>query len=96
MYSRSAIETCVVGSRTCAEECEHYAAHHDHRRVCVEFVAGHEAEVRCARDGCGAALARPGRRPGVRETPTFFVNAERLDRPWRDLPQIVRESLATA
>jgi hypothetical protein len=28
MYSRSAIETCVVAARTCADECEHYAAHH--------------------------------------------------------------------
>jgi protein-disulfide isomerase len=37
-----------------------------------------------------------GRRAGVHETPTFFVNGERLDRPWHDLPQIVRASLATA
>jgi protein-disulfide isomerase len=37
-----------------------------------------------------------GRRAGVHATPTFFVNGERLDRPWRDLPQIVRASLATA
>jgi protein-disulfide isomerase len=34
-----------------------------------------------------------GRRAGVHATPTFFVNGERLDRPWRDLPQIVRASL---
>ena len=37
-----------------------------------------------------------GRRSGVQTTPTFFVNGERLDRPWHDLPQIVRASLATA
>jgi protein-disulfide isomerase len=37
-----------------------------------------------------------GRRAGVHATPTFFVDGERLDRPWRELPQIVRASLATA
>jgi len=37
-----------------------------------------------------------GRRAGVRATPTFFVDGVRLDRPWRELPQIVRASLATA
>lgn len=36
-----------------------------------------------------------GRRAGVHATPTFFVEGERLDRPWRDLPQIVRARLAT-
>jgi len=36
--------------------------------------------------GCGA---------GVRATPTFFVDGERLDRPWRELPRIVRARLAT-
>ena len=36
-----------------------------------------------------------GRRAGVHATPTFFVDGERLDRPWRELPQIVRASLAT-
>ena len=36
-----------------------------------------------------------GRRAGVHATPTFFVEGERLDRPWRELPQIVRASLAT-
>jgi protein-disulfide isomerase len=35
-----------------------------------------------------------GRRAGVDRTPTFFVDGERLDRPWRELPQIVRASLA--
>ena len=37
-----------------------------------------------------------GRRAGVHATPTFFVDGERLDRPWRDLQQIVRARLATA
>src|SRR3954469_2793143 len=37
-----------------------------------------------------------GRRVGVHETPTFFVDGVLLDRPSRDLPQIVRASLATA
>jgi hypothetical protein len=36
-----------------------------------------------------------GRRAGVNATPTFFVDGERLDRPWRELPQIVRASLAS-
>jgi protein-disulfide isomerase len=34
------------------------------------------------------------RRAGVHATPTFFVDGERLDRPWRELGQIVRASLA--
>src|SRR5918994_4882793 len=37
-----------------------------------------------------------GRRAGVHATPTFFVDGERLDRPWRELPQIVRARLARA
>lgn len=37
-----------------------------------------------------------GRRAGVRATPTIFVDGERLDWPCRDLPQIVRASLAKA
>jgi protein-disulfide isomerase len=37
-----------------------------------------------------------GRRAGVRVTPTFFVDGVRLDRPWRELPQIVRARLAAA
>jgi protein-disulfide isomerase len=37
-----------------------------------------------------------GRRAGVNATPTFFVDGERLDRPWRELPQIVRASLSRA
>jgi protein-disulfide isomerase len=37
-----------------------------------------------------------GRSAGVHATPTFFVDGERLDRPWSELPQIVRASVATA
>jgi NhaA family Na+:H+ antiporter len=37
-----------------------------------------------------------GRRAGVHATPTFFIDGERLDRPWPELPQIVRARLATA
>ena len=37
-----------------------------------------------------------GRAAGVHATPTFFVDGERLDRPWRELTQIVRASLAPA
>jgi protein-disulfide isomerase len=35
------------------------------------------------------------RSAGVHATPTFFLDGERLDRPWRDLPQIVRARLET-
>ena len=37
-----------------------------------------------------------GRRAGVHATPTFFVDGERLDRPWRELAQIVPARLAAA
>jgi protein-disulfide isomerase len=37
-----------------------------------------------------------GRRAGVHATPSFFVDGERLDRPWRDLAQIVPARLAAA
>jgi protein-disulfide isomerase len=37
-----------------------------------------------------------GRRAGVHATPTFFVDGERVDRPWRDLPQILRTRLESA
>ena len=37
-----------------------------------------------------------GRRAGVHATPTFFVDGERLDRPWADLAQIVPARLAAA
>jgi Thioredoxin len=37
-----------------------------------------------------------GRRASVKATPTFFVEGERLDRPWRELPHIVRAILAGA
>jgi protein-disulfide isomerase len=36
-----------------------------------------------------------GRGAGVHSTPTFFLDGEPLDRSWRELPQIVRTSLAT-
>jgi protein-disulfide isomerase len=35
-----------------------------------------------------------GARAGVQATPTFFLNGERVDRPWCELPRIVRASLA--
>ncbi|MEX2194284.1 MAG: thioredoxin domain-containing protein [Thermoleophilaceae bacterium] len=37
-----------------------------------------------------------GRRAGVHATPTFFVDGERLERPWRELAQIVAARLAAA
>jgi protein-disulfide isomerase len=42
------------------------------------------------------ADAEGGRRVGVHATPTFFVDGERLDRPWRELAQIVPARLAAA
>ena len=42
------------------------------------------------------ADAEDGRRAGVHATPTFFLGGERLDRPWHELPQIVRASFAKA
>ena len=37
-----------------------------------------------------------GRRAGVHGTPTFFVNGERLDGPWRQLAQIIPAKIAEA
>jgi protein-disulfide isomerase len=37
-----------------------------------------------------------GRRAGVHGTPTFFLDGERLDCRWGELPQVVRARLATA
>lgn len=37
-----------------------------------------------------------GRRAGVHATPTFFVDGERLDGPWRQLAPIVRARLENA
>jgi protein-disulfide isomerase len=37
-----------------------------------------------------------GRRAGVHATPTFFVDGERLDRPWAELAQIVPARLTAA
>lgn len=42
------------------------------------------------------ADAEGGRRAGVHATPTFFVDGERLDRPWRELAQVVPARLAAA
>jgi Thioredoxin len=47
-------------------------------------------------ESASSPTSRGGRRAGVHATPTFFVDGERLDRPWREVPQIVRASLATA
>ena len=37
-----------------------------------------------------------GTRAGVRGTPTFFVNGERLDGPWRQLAQIIPATIAAS
>jgi hypothetical protein len=50
---RAAVEACVVVCRTCREECERHAAHHEHCRVCAE-VCG-----RCE-EACAALLASIG------------------------------------
>ena len=42
------------------------------------------------------AVIEGGRRAGVHATPTFFVDGERLDRPWRELARIVPARLAAA
>jgi protein-disulfide isomerase len=42
------------------------------------------------------ADADGGRRAGVHVTPTFFLDGDRLDRPWRELAQIVAARLAAA
>ena len=33
---RAAIEACAVACRTCGDECERHAAHHEHCRLCAE------------------------------------------------------------
>jgi hypothetical protein len=33
---RAAIEACAAACRSCGEECERHAAHHDHCRICAE------------------------------------------------------------
>ena len=50
---RAAVEACVVVCRTCREECERHAEHHEHCRVCAE-VCG-----RCEQ-ACEALLASIG------------------------------------
>lgn len=47
-------------------------------------------QARVAEDVAG------GRRAGVHATPTFFVDGERLEGPWRQLAQIVPARLAAA
>ncbi|WP_007026901.1 four-helix bundle copper-binding protein [Saccharomonospora iraqiensis] len=34
--TRSVLEACAVAARTCGDECESHAAHHEHCRVCAE------------------------------------------------------------
>ena len=34
--ARHVLETCMQACRTCAEECERHAGHHEHCRVCAE------------------------------------------------------------
>jgi hypothetical protein len=47
--------------------------------------------------GFGSACSRiGGRRAGVHATPTFFVDGERLDGPWRQLANIVPAKLKKA
>jgi protein-disulfide isomerase len=45
---------------------------------------------------CVLADIAGGRRAGVHGTPTFFVDGERLDGPWRQLAQIVPAKLEKA
>lgn len=33
---RAQLEACAIACRTCAEECERHADHHDHCRACAE------------------------------------------------------------
>lgn len=34
--ARSVLETCAMACRSCGDECERHAAHHEHCRVCAE------------------------------------------------------------
>jgi hypothetical protein len=47
---RAAIEACEIACRTCGEECQRHAGHHEHCRVCAD------ACMRCA-DACRDALS---------------------------------------
>jgi hypothetical protein len=47
---RAQLQACAQACRTCAEECERHAGHHEHCRVCAE------ACRRCA-EACDALLA---------------------------------------
>jgi hypothetical protein len=34
--ARSVVQACLQACRTCAEDCERHAAHHEHCRICAE------------------------------------------------------------
>jgi hypothetical protein len=79
------------GGHTCADECERHAAHHASSRVCIEFVACHEAAIRCARDptasrawtSCTPSLLRPPRWRSACSTPLADVTGcERRPECW--------------
>jgi hypothetical protein len=65
----------------------------DHRTRSQNGV--HASDGSCRRDAGQRVLAdiEGGRRAGVHVTPTFFLDGERVDRTWRELPQIVRASV---
>jgi hypothetical protein len=44
--ARAVVDACAVACRTCAEECERHAGHHEHCRVCAE--ACRRCERACA------------------------------------------------
>jgi hypothetical protein len=50
---RAVIEACAVACRSCGEECERHAAHHEHCRLCAETCR------RCER-ACNDLLATVG------------------------------------
>ena len=43
--ARRIVEACLEACRTCGEECERHAHHHEHCRVCAE--ACHRCEQAC-------------------------------------------------
>jgi hypothetical protein len=43
---RQLLEVCAAACRTCAEECERHAGHHEHCRICAE--ACRRCERACA------------------------------------------------
>jgi hypothetical protein len=50
---RAAIEACALACRSCAEECDRHAAHHEHCRICAEVCR--RCEKAC--DGLVATIA---------------------------------------